>query len=255
LPAGLTLTTNAHGEGSDSSNVVVPPGGNGTNNTGYQFAAPATCGNGVVDPGETCDPPGTAQAPNGNPCRTDCTFCGDGIVNGPSGVGHETCDDANSLNDDECTNSCRGTIHRDPATIIFRPDLSTDRFKATGRINTDRLIDPSQLLVGVTLLNANGVIYTSQLPIGSVIASGHGRRFKFRDRSAHSNPAGGIAEWKLSNHSGWYSFKVAFYGDLSAATLADMTLVLSFGSDEYVSMETWTRTNAGWKVVFLRPSR
>jgi hypothetical protein len=33
-----------------------------------------------------------------------------------------------------------------------------------------------------------------------------------------------------------------------------MTLKLSFGTDEYVSMETWTRTNTGWKVTFLRPA-
>jgi hypothetical protein len=48
-------------------------------------AAPSraqVCGDGVIDPGETCDPPNSdVDAVSGQPkCRFDCTFCGDGIV-------------------------------------------------------------------------------------------------------------------------------------------------------------------------------
>ena len=49
------------------------------------------CGDGVIDPGETCDPPNPAVDPTTGQtaCRTDCTFCGDGVVQ----VGQaETCD-------------------------------------------------------------------------------------------------------------------------------------------------------------------
>ena len=42
------------------------------------------CGDGSVDPGETCDPPGSAAGGNGNACRADCTVCGDDIVNSHS---------------------------------------------------------------------------------------------------------------------------------------------------------------------------
>jgi uncharacterized repeat protein (TIGR01451 family) len=66
------------------------------------------CGNGIVDPGETCDPPGTPMPPNGNPCRADCTFCGDGMVNGVPGS--ETCDDGNAINNDGCENFCLGAV-------------------------------------------------------------------------------------------------------------------------------------------------
>lgn len=49
------------------------------------------CGDGVVDAGETCDPPNLALDPVTGQvlCRTDCTSCGDGVVD----VGdHESCD-------------------------------------------------------------------------------------------------------------------------------------------------------------------
>ena len=49
------------------------------------------CGDGVVDPGETCDPPNLATDPATGQvlCRLDCTSCGDGIVDVASS---ETCD-------------------------------------------------------------------------------------------------------------------------------------------------------------------
>ena len=60
-----------------------------------------TCGDGILDIGETCDPPGGSLDPNGHPCRPECTFCGDGIVNGD-----EECDDGNDMEDDSCDNDC-----------------------------------------------------------------------------------------------------------------------------------------------------
>jgi cysteine-rich repeat protein len=67
------------------------------------IVSPIICGNSVVDPGETCDPPGQ---PGPNPqqpgnCRATCTYCGDGKVNNA-----EACDDGNGINNDGCTNNC-----------------------------------------------------------------------------------------------------------------------------------------------------
>jgi TQXA domain-containing protein len=62
---------------------------------------PPTCGDGLVNaPGETCDPPGAPQ-PNGQFCRDDCTFCGDGHLDGG-----EACDDGPN-NSDIAPNACR----------------------------------------------------------------------------------------------------------------------------------------------------
>lgn len=61
----------------------------------------STCGDGTVNaPGETCEPPGSTQG-NGNVCRVDCTYCGDGNVDGG-----EQCDDGNSNDSDGCANDC-----------------------------------------------------------------------------------------------------------------------------------------------------
>jgi cysteine-rich repeat protein len=67
------------------------------------IVSPIVCGNSVIDPGETCDPPGQ---PGPNPlqpgnCLQSCTYCGDGIVNNG-----EACDDGNGVNNDGCTNNC-----------------------------------------------------------------------------------------------------------------------------------------------------
>jgi uncharacterized repeat protein (TIGR01451 family)/uncharacterized repeat protein (TIGR02543 family) len=77
--------------------------------------APDVCGNGVVEPSETCDDgnaaPGdgcsaTCQVETGWSCPTAnaaCSaICGDGLV-----VGLETCDDGNARSGDGCTDQCQ----------------------------------------------------------------------------------------------------------------------------------------------------
>jgi len=64
---------------------------------------PASCGDGVVDSGETCDAGALNSDVTPNACRTSCVpaSCGDGVVD--SG---ETCD-AGALNSDVTPNACR----------------------------------------------------------------------------------------------------------------------------------------------------
>ena len=63
----------------------------------------ASCGDSILDPGETCDPPGSVQ-PGGAICRTDCTFCGDGVLQAADG---EACDDGNNVSGDGCSATCQ----------------------------------------------------------------------------------------------------------------------------------------------------
>lgn len=77
--------------------------------------ASTTCGNGMVDPGEGCDP-STHDNNLGDGCTPLCkvepscppggggctTRCGDGFV-----LGDETCDDGNTANDDGCSSTCQ----------------------------------------------------------------------------------------------------------------------------------------------------
>src|SRR5262249_11958782 len=62
------------------------------------------CGDGIVEPPESCDPPGTIL-PNGAVCRGDCSYCGDGLLNATDG---ETCDPPGSLqqNGNPCSSDC-----------------------------------------------------------------------------------------------------------------------------------------------------
>jgi len=61
----------------------------------------ASCGNGILDPGEECE---DGDDDPGDGCTTSCTFpvCGDGFV----WLGHEDCDDGNPIETDDCTTAC-----------------------------------------------------------------------------------------------------------------------------------------------------
>jgi cysteine-rich repeat protein len=88
------------GEACDDGNTVPGDGCSGN------CRSTEVCGNGIVDIGEKCDDSGT---PGG--CNDDCqggTGCGDGAID-KDGTGNplEECDDGNSDNQDDCTNTCR----------------------------------------------------------------------------------------------------------------------------------------------------
>ena len=81
-----------------------------------------TCGNGVVDPGEQCDPGGNIFT---STCNPDCTkaHCGDGEVNMPAG---EQCDDGNSSNTDACTNACKNNVCGDGFVFTGKEQFGDD---------------------------------------------------------------------------------------------------------------------------------
>jgi len=203
----------------------------------------AQCGDGIVTAPETCDPPGSLQPPNNNPCRPDCTFCGDGIVNGL-----ETCDDGNSNNNDKCHNDCTRHLRNDPVWIWFRsPGQVNDRLRVHGSFENDHSIDPTSVVVGVRLSDANGVVYSASVPVGAMSERVTNERtfFRFKDANAKSSPDGGIGAFKVSKDARWYRVNVWAYGDLSAAT-SEMTMDIFFGHEQYTSSGRWKRTLRGW---------
>ena len=68
------------------------------------FGPVVTCGNGVLEAREACEPVVPGQS-NQN-CDADCTTvrCGDGFINRAAG---EQCDDGNSLDGDFCSATCQ----------------------------------------------------------------------------------------------------------------------------------------------------
>jgi hypothetical protein len=83
------------GEGCDDGNSID---GDGCSST----CVLEECGNGILEPPETCEPPGSIpnEPPgNQNVCRNDCSYCGDGIKDP-----EEECDDPN---DPLCSGDCK----------------------------------------------------------------------------------------------------------------------------------------------------
>ncbi len=216
---------------------------------------PPGCGNGRIDPGETCDPPDPTPVP-GRPgdvkCRPDCTFCGDGVVQGGHG---ETCDDGNLLSGctpgrpnvplDGCQNVCTAAICRAPSMI--RLTGSKNAFTMRGWISPiapAMAIDPRREAFVVELTDADGaVVFRSSLDAGAIQAKGSG--FAFSNAAARLN--GGIGKLKLLSRGGEYVVSVSAYGDLSAA--ADrMTTHLFIGSQEWTLAGRWVQKGNGWRL-------
>jgi len=208
----------------------------------------ARCGDGILTAPETCEPPNSPQPPNNNPCRADCSFCGDGIVNGP-----ETCDDGNSNNNDRCHTDCTRHLRNDPVWIrLHSSGHMNDGLKVHGSFENDHSIDPTHLVVGVRLTNANGVVYSASVPLGAMTMRKTKVRtfFRFKDAAVKSNPNGGIALFAVSKDARWYRVNALAYGDLSAAT-SEMTMEVFFGHEEYTSHGRWRRTLRGW-TLFIK---
>jgi len=256
--AGFKVTAASEVFGTDSfstndqfNNIPTPTPQSTNTRSNTATATPtntAPCGDGVIAAPETCDPPDTLQLPNNNPCRADCTFCGDGIINGS-----ETCDDANSNNNDKCHNDCTRHLRNDPVWIRFHSgNQVNDRLKVHGSFENDHSVDPTNLIVGVRLSNASGVVYSASVPLGAVTMRTTKVRtfFRFADASAKSSPNGGIALFTVSKDAAWYRVNVWAYGDLSAAT-SEMTMDVFFGHEQYTSSGRWKRTVRGWQ-LFIR---
>lgn len=124
-PTGATLAT-SNGNESDLTSMVVAETTSATPTTsapstmitlldvttnedsavssgllGSSTGSPAACGDGLVQPGEECDP-GEGES---DECDGDCTqaICGDGYLNNSAG---EICDDGNVHSGDVCSASC-----------------------------------------------------------------------------------------------------------------------------------------------------
>lgn len=113
--------------GGGSATTSDDPTGDGS--AGSTGPAPSSCGNGVVDANEECDPKANVPDVVCNP-RCELNTCGDGYP-----LGGEACDDGNAVDDDDCTNACRlpdcgdGIINGDEACEKMIEDaVSCSRF-------------------------------------------------------------------------------------------------------------------------------
>jgi len=214
------------------------------------------CGNGTLEPGETCDPPDPTPVPATGQatCRADCTRCGDGVVQASAG---ESCDDANTVSGcnpakpaqplDACQNNCTQPICADPSKIVLT--TPADSFTSHGRlIVADTVPDPTTRPFLLELTSSAGLIYSAQLPIGSITSDG--KAYKY------SNPAAsmgtGISSLKIVPKVGHEKLTVKAYGHLTHAT-ADMTTHVHIGTTEWTLRGVWDRTRKGWRLTGHSP--
>ena len=110
------------------------------------------------------------------------------------------------------------------------------------------VLDPAHEALHIVLSNTNGVIYDGLLPAGSLELKG--KKFQFIDRAARKG---------LGTHDGLFKVEVAAaqadagtrvtiqaYGDLGAATLADMTITITIGDDTVQRADVWLTKAYGW---------
>jgi hypothetical protein len=282
------------------------------------------CGDGIVDPnaGENCDPPGDPVCPGGDICPASCICsCGDGLLepgegceppqllpvencgNGrdDDGDGRIDCRDredcpafckADAEDPDDavtaiaCDNhrACRvqfgrraecfsvGTcdptcqvanrcvrIDRDPAVIRFgRNEGDPDRFKFHGRFPVAQATDLSLEGFSVTIANADGVIYTGSLLPGDLVGTLRRSGFtvySFRDPTAKEGGIrDGLGAVKLLFRTvrGRLNLlvRVKAFGDFSAASDPRMSIQIDAGSVGGYNEGDWTPITRGWRAHF-----
>jgi hypothetical protein len=217
---------------------------------------PAFCGNGRIDPGETCDPPDATPQP-GRPgqvrCRPDCTSCGDAITQPTDG---ETCDDGSLVSGcnphhaavplDPCQNGCTPPICEDRAR--FRTIHGMGVLDVHGRIEPvppALRLDPfgNTFVVELTDDLTGAVIFRRSLDAGLIVRRGRG--FRYVDRTAKVN--GGIARLKVAPRGTSYRVTLQAYATLPGAT-AQMTTHIHLGAQEWTLRGQWVPTKNGWQL-------
>jgi hypothetical protein len=135
--------------------------------------------------------------------------------------------------------ACGGTIGC-PNKINLKNPVDSLTFYAL--LGPASALDPAAEAFSLTLRNANGVVFTETLGGGQLRKQG--RRWQFRDPNARQ--AGGFSRVTLRRKgTGWRLTAIA-HGDMSAATLAPMTVEIAIGDDTFATANTWSRREFGW---------
>src|SRR5581483_3436355 len=139
--------------------------------------------------------------------------------------------------------------HPCPDLIVFGRGNKPDRLQVLSAFAAGTVVDPPNEPFTITLSNANGVIYSADLLPGDLTFKG--RSFRFEDKGAKKGTGirGGLGKVDIRTEpkTGAIRVTVQTFGDLSSATVANMTLEISLGDDAFGSTADWTRKTFGWK--------
>ncbi len=202
-----------------------------------------TCGNGVVECGETCDDGNTVS---GDECSPTCQFeeiCTDFVDNEPDG--------RLDCFDQDCSEVCgsfvNGGVPSRPSRIIFKRSL--DMLRVFGAILPRTTFDPTTERFGIAVSNSAGVLFSAAVPPGGLGPRGE-TRWVLRDPAARLN--GGIFSASLkreeTSDGTVLRFVIVAFGEFSAATDASMSIEIAIGDDAAVHTTDWTSLGSGWRV-------
>ena len=136
-----------------------------------------------------------------------------------------------------------GCLHC-PSKVVFRKN-GPDFFSAAGWVELGSGFDPSANVLQTELSNASGVVLLENLPAGSM----HKSKAKYWYRDKPAKVSGGYFKVRMKPGKGdLWQFKIRIYGDLSAATVPDMTLRITFGSIVAQGSGTWGQRKDGWQL-------
>lgn len=120
---------------------------------------------------------------------------------------------------------------------------SPDQITLRGAIVPDTSDDLANSPASIEVENSSGLLLAASLPAGALEKRGA----VYLGRDPLAGRTGGIGLLRVvqrTNHA--LSFALRAYGDLSAATRADMTIRLTIGGRSYATSGTWRLRSNGW---------
>jgi hypothetical protein len=146
----------------------------------------------------------------------------------------------------------RPCVHPCPSVIQLVRDPRLDQLTLHARVVPGTSIDPAFETFTVDLSNANGTIFSATLNPGEMRELAGGKRVVYRNPAARR--AGGISRVQITQRNdapGGYRVDVVAHGDLSSATLDEMTVFLLLGDDGFFDTSTWSPRRSGWAHDFV----
>lgn len=135
--------------------------------------------------------------------------------------------------------------HNCPDKIRFRSGL--DQLAVKTGFAPGVALDPANQAFRIVLRNASGVLYDASLQPGDLVL--RGKKFRFTDKGARRGTGirGGVSRVEVSQApNGGIRVNVEAFADLTAATLAEMTVQVTIGDDAVAYTEIWQQKPYGW---------
>ena len=136
--------------------------------------------------------------------------------------------------------ACEGTIGC-PNKVNLKTPVDTLQFQA--QINPETPLHPSDDKFKIVLRNLNGELLSLKLEPGLIVREGSS--FVYRNDAARQS--GGISRVTLRRKQAHqWRITVIAHGDLSGATLEQMTVYLVIGNDTFLTKNVWSEREFGW---------